>query len=145
MRKKVIITVLACGALATAIAVGVAMTPRDSGNRPGPVPSMSPSGTPSVSPLATKVYKESVEDAEEENPVVSRVPKLTLYWRVELLGSGRRDGKLVIDATVYVKPGQDKQFAIRKQRPFIEGWLKDVGQAPGTYVLKMKTEAPHVY
>lgn len=91
------------------------------------------------------MFEESIEDAETKNPVVALVPKQTLYWRLELLGSGKQDGKLVIDTTVYLKPGQDKQAMIRKQRPFIVRWLTSIGQKPGTYILQVRTEAPHVY
>lgn len=150
MRKRIIITILICGALAAITALVLTMTSRDDASRPAPEATASPpapsaSPDPSLPPAAERVYEENIESLEDANPVVARVPKQTPYWRVELLGSGRRDGKLVLDATVYVKPGGDKQRAIQKQRPFIEGWLKEIGQAPGTYVLDMRTEAPHVY
>lgn len=147
MRKRIIITILVCGALAIAVAVGITVASRDSGDRPDPVQSVPPSVVPSTSPspLEATVYEENIEDAEEKNPVVAQVPKQTPYWRAELLGSGRQDGKIVIDVTVYVKPGQDKQRAIERQRPYVERWLKGIGQRAGTYVLKIGTEAPHVY
>jgi hypothetical protein len=86
----------------------------------------------------------SLQDFTKQFPIVPKLPHATAYWVVQI-GGEIADGKVPLQATVYVKPGQNKDELIGKQRPYIENWIKEAGQAPDTYTLTVTAEAPDTY
>lgn len=146
-RTKVIIgTVVAVVIVAAALAFTM-LSPREQ-PQPTATPTLVATAAPTPAVAATSalpgVFEEHHEEAAAQDPVLTKVPKITPYWTAEIL-KDRRDGKVVITVTVYVLPGQNAEQIVAAQRQHVEAWLDSIGQKAGTYELDFKAERPDTY
>jgi len=72
-------------------------------------------------------------------PIVQKLPYDTPYWGL-LIDGEIRDGKIPLEATVYVRPNQNGGAEVAKQQEFIEQWIRSTGQGEATYSLKTVTQ-----
>lgn len=107
-----------------------------------PVPSETPAPTPSVEVFDEDHGADGEAQSKafgREYPVMRHLPYELPYWSVELASQDLSDGTIDLLATVYVLPNADEAGTVQKQRPYIDAWLKKVGQEPGTYELDIQT------
>ncbi len=143
---------LGVGVVMIFITAAVVLVSNVNPSNPEPTPSPKPSETSTPSP--TPIPREALEpdhdhddgtvELSERFPAVRALPQSGPYWSLALDGP-IRDNKVSIKATVYVGPGQEASEAIAKQRPYVESWLRGIGQASGTYVLRFVAEEREVY
>jgi hypothetical protein len=107
---------------------------------PRPTGVGTPSPTPSVPPESQEEHaREASLAADTKQPFVKVLPKRTPYW--SLTYGGKTGGLYLFVAHVFYARGQDPQQVIDKQRPYIEQFVKSIGQPDGTYTIQYATTA----
>jgi hypothetical protein len=139
MRKKLIIA----GIITVLLILGgvTAVLVAGSGKTPATAPRVATTAAPTPSPLPSvspeKIKAEEGPDFSSRYPALARLPHLTRYW--ELRVNGEVTDTLQLQAVVFYTAGQNPEQRANEQRPYIERYLKSIGQPAGTYTLEIQT------
>lgn len=118
-----------------------------SSSKKAPAPVITPSISPSAAASAPPAEQQSADDSDEavekqvvafnNQPIIKALPKSNAYWSLEYAGS--ENGKYRVNATVFVRPGQNAETVLATQKPYINDFLKQTGQPADTLIVIYKT------